>query len=176
MTSCTSLTPSGVEPPCVMQDAPFGRGGDEPDGGCDRHIGLARPHAAEAMGRAMGARDGILISYRVTPTVKTSPYKDCVYSCTPKSYFVNAVGSRLTMRSLLDGSGIILYSCVCDKRTDRSKRDHIHMHAKRLQTSERIRCKSARSRLMTAASASSRARQPVRASRTAAPETRGAVL
>ena len=71
MTSCASLTTVARQPPVVMQDAPVGRGGDEPDGGRDRHDGLATPYAGLLTGRALRAREHRL-SFRVTPTDATS--------------------------------------------------------------------------------------------------------
>ena len=58
-----------------MQDAPVGRGGDEPDGGRDRHDGPATPCAGLLTGRALRAREHRL-SFHVTPTVATSPEFD----------------------------------------------------------------------------------------------------
>ena len=58
--------------PVVMQDAPAGRGGDEPDGGRDRHDGLARLSAAELTERALWSRTLSLFSFRVTAAVATS--------------------------------------------------------------------------------------------------------
>ena len=64
------------QPPVVMQDAPVGRGGDEPDGGRDRHDGPATPCAGMLTGRALRAREHRL-SFRVTPTVATSQIPMC---------------------------------------------------------------------------------------------------
>ena len=58
----------GINP---TPDAPVGRGGDEPDGGRDRHDGPARPCAGLLTGRPLRAREHRL-SFRVTPTVATS--------------------------------------------------------------------------------------------------------
>ena len=66
-----SLTMVARQPPVVMQDAPVGRGGDEPDGGRDRHDGPATPCAGLLTGRALRAREHRL-SFCVQATVATS--------------------------------------------------------------------------------------------------------
>ena len=70
MTSCASLSMVARQPPVVMQDAPVGRGGDEPDGGRDRHDGPATPCAGLLTGRALRAREHRL-SFCVQATVAT---------------------------------------------------------------------------------------------------------
>ena len=59
------------QPPVVMQDAPVGRGGDEPDGGRDRHGGLTQPCAGLLTGGPLRAREHRL-SFREKATVATS--------------------------------------------------------------------------------------------------------
>ena len=56
----------------VRWDAPVGRGGDEPDGGRDRHGGPARPCAGLLMGGPLRAREHRL-SFRDAATGATSP-------------------------------------------------------------------------------------------------------
>ena len=57
-----------------MQDAPVGRGGDEPDGARDRHDGLAQPCASWLKGESLRAREHRL-SFCGKATVATSPHR-----------------------------------------------------------------------------------------------------
>ena len=66
----------GRQPSVVMQDAPVGRGGDEPDGGRGQHGGPAQPCAGLLTGGPLRAREHRL-SFRVTATVATSLRMRC---------------------------------------------------------------------------------------------------
>ena len=54
--SCTRLASTGRRPCVLMPDEPIGRVRGEPDGGRDRHDGLARPCAGEVPRRRLRAR------------------------------------------------------------------------------------------------------------------------